>query len=210
MTISNNEINKEEMIRHICSVLINKSFVYEADDNNLWNFLCKNIADINKHFMTMFGIYVEIDDFENIAYLTYDNENGVLPEIVTKQKYNYAETLLLAYLRSRYSITENMNMNVKDMSELKPCVVTKNEIYASLEPYFNKQHDDPRKWDSLNKAINVIESIGILKTITKNESYVIKKVIKIRIDMNTMNEILTKFKAYIELNNDKEETGDVF
>ncbi len=169
-------------------LLNNKEISVENEKD--WRNLIKNINEIKTYFEVM-SYSIKIEENNGFAYLE-EMEDMESESLSKKQKLSFWVTLFLCILR------EYMYKKETDIYA-NSCIITLDEIKSSLKDFLKEKYDNDEKkvitetqW-ILNKTIE----LWILKDVW-NSQYKINKILKVKLSVQKMEEILSHLKENIQ------------
>jgi hypothetical protein len=168
--------------------------VVDNTDTN-WGLLLSQQVAI-RDYVAQIGLSLYLNETDGYAYL-YQPEHTdemdrpvALPRLTRRNRLSYEVTLLLVLLRERLDRFDI------DNPEADQLVVTHDEMREMVQPFLPERTNEQAIMRRIDIAINhIIEKLGFLKE-RKQGGYIVQRVIKSRIDSESLNEIKEKLFAH--------------
>lgn len=168
-----------------------KGVIYHHDPD--WETLISYETSIRDYFGKI-GVDLKIYETDGFAYLTQPKEIELegkkvsLPRLTNSRSLNPKTTIFCVLLRMELqkfdaqSIEGRLILSVEKMREL-------------LEPYFEPINDEAKFFSEVDKIINRVKDLGILKQISE-EQYEVLPIIKAKINVEQLEELKQKLEQY--------------
>lgn len=199
-----------------------KGPIYKNQEKNeIWSTLLSYRNAINEYF-SVIGLVVFIDTIDNYAFLEQiddnlergmeeeytkeDNSYQNLPRLIKKTQLSYSASMLLVLLRSELDKVEN------SQSENEAVILRKSEIYGLYKSFSKDKADETKIIKNLDSTLRTLCKLTYLfcqsdslngAIIDDDTEFEISPIIKAKIDVNFMKELLDKMKANINKNEDE-------
>ncbi|MES2733336.1 MAG: DUF4194 domain-containing protein [Bacteroidota bacterium] len=173
-----------------------QGIVYE-EDKQLWDIIITYQTDI-KQYLQVLGLEVFIDESEGYAFvkqkvLESDDEN--LPVLVKKIQLSYPVTLLCVLLRERLL---EFDAQGGDSTRL---IISKDQIREMIITFLPEKSNEARIIDNIDSYINKLIDYQFLRKLSNQTSeYEVKRILKARITVDTIQEIKNKLYEYATAN----------
>ena len=180
--------------RGIAAVKLLRGVVYE-DDEEAWSILLGNESDLTDYFYQI-GLSLIIDRSEGLAYLRQfadDERTGGyerLPRLFHKTRLSYEATLLCVLLRDEYRRFEEEDL------DNERCVVELDSLFEIWKTYFPANSDEVTLRKRLGATLNQLDKLKfVLKLKTESESWEVRKLLKARVPLDQLEELLRRLAA---------------
>lgn len=191
--------------------------VYSNSDKKTWNLIISYQENLDQYF-SIIGLHVVLEEDDGYAYLEqlqdaiergmeYEEENfDTVPRLIRKAPLSYSLSMLLVLLRQE-SIRFNSSSDESDMP-----IIRKNDILGFVKSYSKEYSDQTRFNDDVDKMIRQLVSLTYLRPknpplssdIPDETEFEISPIIKSKVDVNFMNEMLLRMKTITEKSEEKE------
>jgi hypothetical protein len=172
--------------------------VYE-EDKSYWKDLLGWQTELSK-YLQQTGLQLvvsEADGFARIVQPAADETNEkTLPRLMRKTRLTYEATLLCIVLREALDEFDIQGNGTR-------LFMTQKEIKERLALFFKERHNKSKLLKDLNKPINSLLNIGVLK-ITREDAankelhqYEVKRIIKALVNNEKLEEIKSKLKLHV-------------
>lgn len=172
--------------------------VYE-EDKSYWKDLLGWQTELSK-YLQQTGLQLvvsEADGFARIVQPEADETNEkALPRLMRKTRLTYEATLLCIVLREALDEFDIQGNGTR-------LFMTQKEIKERLALFFKERHNKSKLLKDLNKPINSLLNIGVLK-ITREDAankelhqYEVKRIIKALVNNEKLEEIKSKLKLHV-------------
>lgn len=196
---------RDETIAPYAAVVIKllQDVLYLEDSAN-WELLLRYNELVREYFAKI-GIELYIDEGEGFAYIRQPDEDQAdlsdqartLPRLVRRDRMSYHATLLCVLLRE--------SLQQFDASGLASTrlIVSNDEIYDLLRPFFKERTDETRLLRTFDHIIGQVVGLGFLKQMTGSEEnrYEVRRILRAKLSADTLAEIREKLEAYAESTN---------
>ncbi|NIG52835.1 DUF4194 domain-containing protein [Chitinophaga sp. Cy-1792] len=172
--------------------------IYE-EERSYWKDLLSWQTELHKYLQQV-GLQLVINEADGFARIVQpeneDNGEKQLPRLMRKAKLTYEATLLCIVLREALEEFDLKGNGTK-------LFLTQKEIKERLALFFKERHNRSKMLKDLNKPINSLLSIGILRVsredVTNKElqQYEVKRVIKAIVNNEKLEEIKTKLNLHV-------------
>ncbi|MFB6455550.1 DUF4194 domain-containing protein [Chitinophaga sp. Hz27] len=171
--------------------------VYE-EERSYWKDLLSWQTELHKYLQQV-GLQLVINEADGFARIVQpESEDGEksLPRLMRKAKLTYEATLLCIVLREALEEFDLKGNGTK-------LFLTQKEIKERLALFFKERHNRSKMLKDLNKPINSLLSIGILRISREDvankelQQYEVKRVIKAIVNNEKLEEIKTKLNLHV-------------
>ena len=171
-----------------------QGIVYE-EDKLLWEAIIAYQTDI-KQYLQVLGLEIFIDEYEGYAFVKQKaletEEAESLPVLVRKIQLTYPVTLLCVLLREKLL---EFDAQGGDSSRL---IVSKEQIKEMIIAFLPEKSNEARIVDNIDAYINkLIEFHFLRKLSNQTAEYEVKRILKARITVDTLQEIKNKLYEHI-------------
>ncbi|WP_160716163.1 DUF4194 domain-containing protein [Chitinophaga solisilvae] len=172
--------------------------VYE-EDKTYWKDLLGWQTELSKYLQQV-GLQLIINESDGFARIAQpeaseDNEKP-LPRLMRKTRLTYEATLLCIVLREALDEFDIKGNGTR-------LFMTQREIKERLTLFFKERNNKSKLLKDLNKPINSLLNIGILKAIREDAAnkelhqYEVKRIIKALVNNEKLEEIKSKLKLHV-------------
>lgn len=169
-----------------------QGIVYE-EDQAIWDSIITHQTDI-KQYLQVLGLEVFIDEFEGYAFVKQkgmDDEEESLPVLVKKIQLSYPVTLLCVLLREKLL---EFDAQGGDSARL---IVSKEQIKEMIITFLPEKSNEAKIIDNIDSYINKLMEYHFLRKLSNQGSeYEVKRILKARITVDTLQEIKNKLYEY--------------
>ncbi|MDR6565782.1 protein of unknown function [Chitinophaga ginsengisegetis] len=172
--------------------------VYE-EDKSYWKDLLGWQTELSK-YLQQTGLQLvvnEADGFARIVQPEADETNEKpLPRLMRKTRLTYEATLLCIVLREALDEFDIQGNGTR-------LFMTQKEIKERLALFFKERHNKSKLLKDLNKPINSLLNVGVLKTTREDAAnkelhqYEVKRIIKALVNNEKLEEIKSKLKLHV-------------
>lgn len=170
------------------------------EDRKTWQALILFQSQVRAYFKEI-GVDLHLDEGDGFAYLTQPDTAGGdtdLPRLVRRMPLSYEVTLLLVLLRE---CLEEFDVKATDSAR---CFITRGEILEKIELLFKDRADKVKLTARFDSYINQAVQLGFLREIRAetigedDRSYEIRRVIRAKLNNETLEEIKTGLEDHAE------------
>jgi tRNA(Ile)-lysidine synthase TilS/MesJ len=169
-----------------------QGIVYE-EDQLLWDLIITYQADI-KQYLQVLGLEAFIDESEGYAFVKQkvaQSEEDGLPVLVKKIQLSYPVTLLCVLLREKLL---EFDAQGGDSSRL---IVSREQIKEMIITFLPEKSNEASIIDKIDANINKLVEYNFLRRLSPQTSeYEVKRILKARITVDTLQEIKQKLYEY--------------
>lgn len=171
--------------------------VLYQEDAAAWDSLLHHQTTIRDYFGKI-GLLLYLDEAEGYAFLrqadTEDEAVQALPRLVHRRKLSYPVTLLCVLLR------ENLQQFETSGTEAARLVVSAQDIYEMLQPYYDEQSDEAKRRRTFDSLINQAVDLGFLKAMRGQEDrqYEVRRILKAKLSADALADIKGKLESYVQ------------
>ncbi len=182
--------------------------VYENEDRKTWNILVRCKDNLEAYFRVI-GLHVVTEEEDGYAYLEQvkdavekgmENEDDAaeeLPRLIRKIPFSYPMSMLLVLLRQEYE------KFASSMNESEYPILRKSEIMGLLRTFRPEAADMTKFSDDADRMIRQLCQLTYLRTgevlssakISDDAEFEISPIIKSKVDVNFMKEMLSRMKT---------------
>lgn len=182
--------------------------VYSDSDRKTWNQLIRFKENLDQYF-SVIGLHIVLEEDDGYAFLEqlkdaiergmeYEDDNiESLPRLIRKAPLSYSLSMLLVLLRQ-----ESIKF-VSSNDESECPIIRKSDILGFVESYTKEYCDQTKFNDDVDRMIKQLISLTYLKPKTQllsseipdETEFEISPIIKSKIDVDFMNEMLLKMKT---------------
>ena len=196
---------RDETIAPYAAVVIKllQDVLYQ-EDSNYWELLLRYQQLVREYFEKI-GIELYVDEGEGFAYLRQPDEDQAdlsdqartLPRLVRRDRMSYHATLLCVLLR------EGLLQFDASGSASTRLILSQDEIYDMLRPFFKERTDETRLLRTFDHVIGQVVGLGFLKLMAGSEEnrYEVRRVLRAKLSADTLADIREKLEAYAESTN---------
>ena len=182
--------------------------VYSDGDRKTWNLILRFKNDLDKYFAVI-GLHVVLEEDDGYAFLQQikdaiekgmeyeDDDLDTIPRLIRKSPLSYSISMLLVLLRQeilRFSAS---------FDESDYPIIRKSDIIGFVQSYTKEYSDQTKFLDDIDKMIRQLISLTYLKPktpllssdIPDDFEFEISPIIKSKVDVDFMNEMLLKMKT---------------
>lgn len=169
-----------------------KDVIYYHDPH--WDKLLNYFGEIRDYFAKM-GVEVHLYETEGFAYLTQpkeieiDGKKETLPRLTMSRGLDPKTTIFCVLLRMELQKFD------ADSTETGRLIISLEKITDLLEPYLGKSNDEEKLRIEINRLINKVNDLGILKIIN-DDKYEVLPIIKAKINVELLEELKEKLEKY--------------
>lgn len=168
-----------------------QGIVYE-EDKELWDLIITYQADI-KQYLQVLGLEVFLDEYEGYAFVKQKRAEAeeALPVLVKKIQLSYPVTLLCVLLREKLL---EFDAQGSDSARL---IVSREQIKDMIINFLPDKSNEARIVDNIESYINKLIDFHFLRKLyTQQAEYEVKRILKARITVDTLQEIKQKLYEY--------------
>ncbi|HWV64766.1 DUF4194 domain-containing protein [Chitinophaga sp.] len=172
--------------------------VYE-EDKSYWKDLLGWQTELSK-YLQQTGLQLVINESDGFARIvqpeTDDTTDKPLPRLMRKTRLTYEATLLCIVLREALDEFDIQGNGTR-------LFMTQKEIKERLALFFKERHNKSKLLKDLNKPINSLLNVGVLKTTREDAAnkelhqYEVKRIIKALVNNEKLEEIKSKLKLHV-------------
>lgn len=172
--------------------------VYE-EDKTFWKDLLTWQTELSK-YLQQTGLQLIISESDGYARIVQpeasESEEKPLPRLLRKSKLSYEATLLCIVLREALE-----EFDIKGTGSR--LFMTQKDIKERLALFFKEKNNKSKMLKDLNKPINSLVSIGILKVTREDAAnkelhqYEVKRIIKALVNNEKLEEIKNKLELHV-------------
>ena len=172
--------------------------VYE-EDRAYWKDLLSWQTELHK-YLQQTGLQLVINEADGFARIVQpdndENSERPLPRLMRKARLTYEATLLCIVLREALEEFDLKGTGTK-------LYLTQKEMKERLTLFFKERHNKSKLLKDLNKPINSLLSVGILRLTREDvankelQQYEVKRVIKALVNNEKLEEIKTKLNLHV-------------
>lgn len=180
------DLNELENWGYLINKILNNRNI-SIDNKKDWNNICKYKNEIETYFFMM-NYRLNLDEKNQFYYIEEIIENENIESLSKKQEMSFWVTLFLVLLREYlYKIEDNDFLNTFYS-------ITTDDIKEMLVYYLNEKYenDEKRVLKEIDLIINKTISLWIISKIKDTTSYKINKLLKAKLSVTKMEEILKK------------------
>ena len=187
------------------AVKLLKGPLYESEDRKTWNILIRFRDNLEAYFRVI-GLHVVTEEEDGYAYLEQvkdsvekgmENEDEAaedLPRLIRKVPFSYTMSMLLVLLRQEYE------KFASSMNESRYPILRKSEIMGLIRSFREEASDMTKFSDDADRMIRQLCQLTYLRTgevlssarISDDAEFEISPIIKSKIDVNFMREMLSR------------------
>lgn len=172
--------------------------VYE-EDKSYWKDLLGWQTELSK-YLQQTGLQLIVSEADGFARIVQpeadESSEKALPRLMRKTRLTYEATLLCIVLREALDEFDIQGNGTR-------LFMTQKEIKERLALFFKERHNKSKLLKDLNKPINSLLNIGVLK-ITREDAankelhqYEVKRIIKALVNNEKLEEIKSKLKLHV-------------
>ena len=172
--------------------------IYE-EDKTYWKDLLSWQTELGK-YLRQTGLQLVVSEADGFARIVQPeaDESGEkpLPRLMRKTRLTYEATLLCIVLREALDEFDIKGNGTR-------LFLTQKEIKERLALFFKERHNKSKLLKDLNKPINSLLHVGILKTTREDATnkelhqYEVKRIIKALVNNEKLEEIKSKLKLHV-------------
>ncbi|HEY8955717.1 DUF4194 domain-containing protein [Chitinophaga sp.] len=172
--------------------------VYE-EDKSYWKDLLGWQTELSK-YLQQTGLQLVVNESDGFARIvqpeTDDTTDKPLPRLMRKTRLTYEATLLCIVLREALDEFDIQGNGTR-------LFMTQKEIKERLALFFKERHNKSKLLKDLNKPINSLLNVGVLKTTREDAAnkemhqYEVKRIIKALVNNEKLEEIKSKLKLHV-------------
>ncbi len=172
--------------------------VYE-EERGYWKDLLSWQTELHK-YLQQTGLQLVINEADGFARIVQpdndENSDRPLPRLMRKAKLTYEATLLCIVLREALEEFDLKGTGTK-------LYLTQKEMKERLTLFFKERHNRSKLLKDLNKPINSLLSVGILRLTREDvankelQQYEVKRIIKALVNNEKLEEIKTKLNLHV-------------
>ncbi|WP_143304505.1 DUF4194 domain-containing protein [Chitinophaga vietnamensis] len=172
--------------------------VYE-EEKNYWKDLLAWQTELGK-YLQQTGLQLVINEADGFARIVQpDNDEDAeraLPRLMRKSRLSYEATLLCIVLREALEEFDLKGAGTR-------LYLTQKEMKERLVLFFKERHNRSKMLKDLNKPINSLLGVGILKISREDaankelQQYEVKRIIKALVNNEKLEEIKTKLNLHV-------------
>ena len=172
--------------------------IYE-EDKTYWKDLLSWQTELGK-YLQQTGLQLVVSEADGFARLVQPeaDESGerTLPRLMRKTRLTYEATLLCIVLREALDEFDIKGNGTR-------LFLTQKEIKERLALFFKERHNKSKLLKDLNKPINSLLNVGVLKTTREDAAnkelhqYEVKRIIKALVNNEKLEEIKSKLKLHV-------------
>ena len=178
-------------------ILLLKGLFYKTDNEKVFFELVHNsYAAIVEYFDTI-GLELLIDENDGYAYSRnkiYEDDEEILPKLLSTRELNYKVSLLCVLLRKKMVDFDMQNDSTK-------AIITKDDMIQEVLFFLDIKFNEVKVQKEIETTIKKVEELGFLKKLKISEdTYEIKSSIKSFINASWLDDFDTKLQEYKEAN----------
>ncbi|MBV8255124.1 MAG: DUF4194 domain-containing protein [Chitinophaga sp.] len=172
--------------------------VYE-EERSYWKDILSWQTELHK-YLQQTGLQLVINEADGFARIVQpendENSDRPLPRLMRKARLTYEATLLCIVLREALEEFDLKGTGTK-------LYLTQKEMKERLTLFFKERHNKSKLLKDLNKPINSLLSVGILRLTREDvankelQQYEVKRVIKALVNNEKLEEIKTKLNLHV-------------
>jgi hypothetical protein len=172
--------------------------IYE-EDKTYWKDLLSWQTELGK-YLQQTGLQLVVSEADGFARLVQPeaDESGerTLPRLMRKTRLTYEATLLCIVLREALDEFDIKGNGTR-------LFLTQKEIKERLALFFKERHNKSKLLKDLNKPINSLLNVGVLKTTREDAAnkelhqYEVKRIIKALVNNEKLEEIKSKLNLHV-------------
>ncbi|RAJ75678.1 uncharacterized protein DUF4194 [Chitinophaga dinghuensis] len=172
--------------------------VYE-EERSYWKDLLSWQTELHK-YLQQTGLQLVINEADGFARIVQpdndENSDRPLPRLMRKARLTYEATLLCIVLREALEEFDLKGTGTK-------LYLTQKEMKERLTLFFKERHNRSKLLKDLNKPINSLLSVGILRLTREDvankelQQYEVKRIIKALVNNEKLEEIKTKLNLHV-------------
>ncbi|PSL49746.1 uncharacterized protein DUF4194 [Chitinophaga niastensis] len=172
--------------------------VYE-EDKSYWKDLLGWQTELSKYLQQV-GLQLVVSEADGFARIVQPDAGEAaekpLPRLMRKTRLTYEATLLCIVLREALDEFDIKGNGTR-------LFLTQKEIKERLALFFKERHNKSKLLKDLNKPINSLLNIGVLKTTREDAAnkelhqYEVKRIIKALVNNEKLEEIKSKLKLHV-------------
>lgn len=177
---------------------------------NLYRTALANRSDIN-NILEPIDLRLDIDDVRGLAFLVVaehlfnEEEDDWSHPLIRRQRLTLEQSLLVAILRQLYIVHEQEYGVGSDSA-----VVSVEDLQPQLQIYLGETGSDIRDEKRLRALLESLKNHGIVSDVDEREQFVIRPIITHLANPESLQNLLSHLKSYVESNRHvgEEEDGD--
>lgn len=180
--------------------------VVYADDEPVWPIVCSHRSRLDEYFARI-GLALIVDEAEGFAFLRQleEDESGpgydALPKLFRKSRLSYDATVLCMLLRDELRRFEEEEL------ESQRCVVKTSNLFELWKAFFPASTDEVKLSKTLRTAMNDLEELKFIRRFTDEpEEWEIRRILKARTPVSTLELLLAQLRAAYERRTEKTAT----
>jgi Domain of unknown function (DUF4194) len=177
--------------------------VVYADDGPVWPIVCSHRSRLDEYFARI-GLALIVDEAEGFAFLRQleEDESGpgydALPKLFRKSRLSYDATVLCMLLRDELRRFEEEEL------ESQRCVVKTSNLFELWKAFFPPSTDEVKLSKTLRTAMNDLEELKFIRRFTDEpEEWEIRRILKARTPVSTLELLLAQLRAAYERRTEK-------
>ncbi|MEM9832695.1 MAG: DUF4194 domain-containing protein [Bacteroidota bacterium] len=170
-----------------------------AHDKDLWHQLLHHHRSIQQYFVAL-PLNLYVDEQEGYAFLKSlsDEEEEMWreergedpPRLISQRKLSYGHTLILVLLRKRLLEHDAQGGDTR-------LVIPKDEIRSMTQAFLPDETDQVRLTEYVERGINKMVDIGILRTLANDSEHVeVNRILKAKITPLELENIVENLKRH--------------
>ena len=156
------------------------------DDEAAWDLLLRHRPDVQAYFAAIGGA-LHVSEADGYAFLRQDDGEAAehLPRLVRRQPLNWPTTLLCVLLRERLLQHETGRIDSPRL------VVTREDLYEAVRPFFKERADETRFLRRIDSAIKRLGDMGFLTPLqgTSEDLFEVRRILKAHLTADKLAEI---------------------
>lgn len=171
--------------------------VLSYDDSAAWNLLLLHQVAIEDYFARI-GLQLYLSEADGYAFLRQPDleregtQAVVLPRLTRRDRLSYHLTLLCVLLRERL---DQFDASTPDSDRL---LLSAEDLRELLRPFMRERANELASIRKIDETVNRAVEMGFLRkqTLAGEDQWEVRRIIKARIDADTLATIKAKLEAY--------------
>lgn len=200
-------MDKQEVLFSNALITLFKGVVSQERQTKVWNTIVSEQNQI-RNYVARLGLDLVIQKQDGCAYLIqrrYEEEEDVLPRLITRRQLGFVTSLLLVTLRKEYT-----DINRSETSDR--IILSEDDIIEKIRPYMADSNDEVKQTKTIVSAIKKIVDMGFIQALkSEGKQYEILPIIRGFVDAQWLEEFdqnLKQYRSYHETNKEGDEDNE--